>query len=108
MNLNQEGTPPLGVNKFPAERELLRALQQRKLINKFTNIYTCFYNLFNVRGLGTKNITLREAWYRNEPLSYMESRSCVTTYCSQRSVWSIFSLERQPNTQDVDTCDLRK
>ena len=25
------------------------------LINKFTNKYTCFYNLFNVRGLETKD-----------------------------------------------------
>jgi len=25
------------------------------LINTFTNKYTCFYNIFNVRGLGTKD-----------------------------------------------------
>jgi len=32
------------------------------LINKFAKKYICFCNLFNVRGLETKENYLREAW----------------------------------------------
>jgi len=49
-------TSPGGVNKFPAERELLRPLyNMESLIKIFTNKYICFYNIFNVGGLGTKD-----------------------------------------------------
>ena len=29
-------------------------------------------------------------------------------YYSQRSVWSIFSLERQPNTHEIETWEIDK
>jgi len=32
------------------------------MIKKFTNIYICFYSLFKVRGIETKDNYLREAW----------------------------------------------
>jgi len=49
-------------NKFPGGRESLRLLQHGNLITKFTNKYICFYSLFKVRGLETKDNCLREAW----------------------------------------------
>jgi len=52
MGRNRGGAPPWGANKFPEGRKTLRALQSSS--NKFTNEYTCFYSLFKVRGLQTK------------------------------------------------------
>jgi len=62
--LNWGHTSPGGVKKYPEGREPLRyALwNMESLINKFINKYICFYNVFNVKGLETKDNYLREAW----------------------------------------------
>jgi len=78
----------------------------KSLINKFTNKYTCFYNLFNVRELETKDhyFTRGIETVKNHCRHSME-KSFVRNikYHSQRSVWSIFSLERQLNKHKVET-----
>jgi len=46
---------PGDVNIFPGERKLLQLYNMESLINTFTNKYTCFYNVFKVRGFETKD-----------------------------------------------------
>jgi len=84
-------------------------------INKFTYKYTCFCNLFNARGL----VETKDDYFKGGVLKkrlrttvlkcrHKMEKSFVRNikYYSQRSVWSIFSLERQPNTHEIETWEI--
>jgi len=64
--LNWVGTPSHGgINKFPRVASPSVLYNMESLIDEFTNKCICFYNLFDVRVLETKNDCLKWAWYRN-------------------------------------------
>jgi len=48
------GSPGTSIN-FQGSASFCALYKMESLINKFTNKDTCFYNLFNVRGLETKD-----------------------------------------------------
>ena len=55
------GTPPQAdVKNFQGEQSSYALYNMESLINEFTNHYICFYNLFNVIGLETKENYSRE------------------------------------------------
>jgi len=57
------GTPPQAdVKNFQGEQSSYALYNMESLINEFTNHYICFYNLFNVIGLETKENYSREEW----------------------------------------------
>jgi len=63
LNVGWHGTPLQGgVNKFPGFESPHALYNMESLINRFTKKCICFYISLKVRGLETKNISLKESY----------------------------------------------